>query len=568
MRSGTGFGLATVIMDRFLDVWFVALFFFGFKYFGISDAAAPAKEYLILSAIVLGALVLVILLRNILKKLCLGVSGIFNETIKLDFLTFFWSLINTFKDLKNVKIVRLIINTVIMWGAYISSYYTIAECISRMGTKTSLYNIFSLLFANNGISGTTLMIAAGTPDKKIRVILVAWLLLPIIAMLVITLLPRKTKDAISDLTGVDKDTEYANLLPQLDRSDRALFLSRYFGLENSEYLGKFLEVNRNISIIQDYSAGSNATTMLCMDSHGKTFFRKYAFGYDGEKLAVQLAWIKQYCDKLPLCTVLADGVDDDCCWYDMEYDPSAIDFFRFIHSNPVEASSEILKSILDCLSSTLYENASPAEADTINSYIDLKVISNLNKIRESRIIKDLLSYDTLIINGVEYKNLPAFEGLLSKENLLDVFANDKVTSVHGDLTIENIICRTDKENSWYIIDPNPGNVLDSPYLDYAKLLQSLRGSYEFMMMTPSCLVTGNHIDYQMTRSGAYDALLKDVREYFEEHFGKAGTESIYMHEIVHWLRLMPYKLTRDRKRAPMFYAGLIIALNEMAQREI
>ena len=29
-----------------------------------------------------------------------------------------------------------------------------------------------------------------------------------------------------------------------------------------------------------------------------------------------------------------------------------------------------------------------------------------------------------------------------------------------------------------------------------------------------------------------------------------------MHEVIHWLRLMPYKLNKDRKRAAMFYAGL------------
>ena len=35
-------------------------------------------------------------------------------------------------------------------------------------------------------------------------------------------------------------------------------------------------MNQGITILQDYSAGSNATTMLCMDAE-KTFYRKYAF---------------------------------------------------------------------------------------------------------------------------------------------------------------------------------------------------------------------------------------------------------------------------------------------------
>ena len=41
-------------------------------------------------------------------------------------------------------------------------------------------------------------------------------------------------------------------------------------------------------------------------------------------------------------------------------------------------------------------------------------------------------------------------------------------------------------------------------------------------------------------------------------------DSILMHEVVHWLRLMPYKLSRDRKRAAMFYAGLVMVANDAA----
>ncbi len=67
---------------------------------------------------------------------------------------------------------------------------------------------------------------------------------------------------------------------------------------------------------------------------------------------------------------------------------------------------------------------------------------------------------------------------------------------------------TDK--AWYIIDPNTGNLHDSPYLDYGKLLQSLHGGYEFMMMTPRCTVQENRIDFQLTRSAAYDALFEAV----------------------------------------------------------
>ena len=43
-----------------------------------------------------------------------------------------------------------------------------------------------------------------------------------------------------------------------------------------------------------------------------------------------------------------------------------------------------------------------------------------------------------------------------------------------------------------------------------------------------------------------------------------GRLALDMHEVIHWLRLMPYKLAKDRKRAPMFYAGLVMVANDVA----
>ena len=159
--------------------------------------------------------------------------------------------------------------------------------------------------------------------------------------------------------------------------------------------------------------------------------------------------------------------------------------------------------------------------------------------------------------------LPALDWMFDHDRLRNLFAKDPVGTIHGDLTIENIICRTDND-SWYLIDPNTGNLHESPFLDYGKLLQSLHGSYEFMMKTPRVAVQDNRIDFQLTRSAAYDALLAAVMEDLSARYPREQVESILMHEVIHWLRLMPYKLNKDRKRAAMFYAGLVMVANDVA----
>ena len=47
------------------------------------------------------------------------------------------------------------------------------------------------------------------------------------------------------------------------------------------------------------------------------------------------------------------------------------------------------------------------------------------------------------------------------------------------------------------------------------------------------------------------------------NFDRDSIKSIYFHEIVHWIRLMPYKIAKDDKRALLFYAGMLIIMNDV-----
>ena len=68
--------------------------------------------------------------------------------------------------------------------------------------------------------------------------------------------------------------------------------------------------------------------MLCTDG-AATFYRKYAFGADGAKLAEQLAWLRRNAARLPLCEILREGTGEGYCWYDMTYSGSAVGLYPF-----------------------------------------------------------------------------------------------------------------------------------------------------------------------------------------------------------------------------------------------
>lgn len=152
--------------------------------------------------------------------------------------------------------------------------------------------------------------------------------------------------------------------------------------------------------------------------------------------------------------------------------------------------------------------------------------------------------------------------------MYEIFINDIYSEIHGDLTIENIICLRSEERkeNFYFIDPNPGNIHESSNLDYAKLLQSLHGGYEFLMATQNVEVNKNQINFIYTKSDIYTYLYKMLDEYMYDNFSLNRIKSIYYHEIIHWLRLIPYKISKNEKRVLLFYAGMIMVMNDVIKR--
>jgi len=400
-------------------------------------------------------------------------------------------------------------------------------------------------------------------EKKVSMFFYIYMITPIIIMLLIS----KFLKIKSYSKKVDIETEdYFNLFPNQDNKEKLEFLRKYFLDKDKSYIDNYLKINQKITIIRDFSAGSNATTMLCMKKD-EIFYRKYAFE-DIEKLYEQVEWIIENEKRnLPLPKIIRKEKTGSYCYYDMLYKPSSIPLFEYIHSMPFEETWDMIKNILKRLEEILYvNNVRKADAESINRYIDSKVSDNLKKITDSKILKKLFKYDEVIINGKPYKNLFYYLEYLSKDYLFNIFKDDIYSDLHGDLTIENIICNlntVEEKEKFYIIDPNSKNINNSANLDYAKILQSIHGGYEFMMRTYDVSVEENKINFLYTKSHAYFYLYKKLNEYMNLKFSKEKIRSIYFHEIIHWLRLMPYKLKKDGKRALIFYSGLIMVLNDV-----
>ncbi|MFI3209124.1 MAG: lysylphosphatidylglycerol synthase domain-containing protein [Eubacteriales bacterium] len=564
--AGISLSIATIIWDRFLDVVVVGFIFVFLRFFPLTQVSdSTYLYYLMLDTILIVGAVSAIRYNKYFKILIKKFSGIFNEKIEYDFLLFFWSLISSFKEVydKTINKTKLVVYTIVMWVVYLGSYSLYAQFLTLCGNNSSFFDIFSMLFSQAGVGNSTISLIE--PQYTYHYSLIIYIVTPLLLLLLISAITKKRNTEDVEMSS---DASFAKLLPHANHSDQREFLQIYFSDKQKEYITNYLAINGDVIILQDYSMGSNATTMLCMNNE-ETFFRKFAFGSDGDKLYEQIQWIEDHKNILPLTRIINTVNTDTYKSYDMEYSNNADGMFHYIHSTPIEQSWNILKGVIDTLKNDLHtRNVRPMDPVTATKYIESKIAANWELIINDKELKPLMKYDKLIINGKEYYNLSHFETFFTNEHLLEVFKGDVYSDIHGDMTIENIICIRDSaaNDSSYIIDPNTGNVHDSPNLDYAKLLQSLHGRYEFLMKTNKVEVHDNCISYLSISSAAYSSIYKLYQAYLDEIFDANKVRSIYYHEIIHWLRLMPYKCRKRDKKAVLFYAGLVIVMNDIMRR--
>ena len=562
MKNSYSLSFSTVIVDRILDIITVGILFYIFYVFSIYNKQIEKsfRFYMLFSVLIISLIILFYFFKRYIKIISLKVASLFNANIELNILKFMWALIWNFKDIfLKINKFKILIITTLMWLLYTFSYYLFSLFLLSQNYNFRLVDIFFLLFSKD-IFGTDFLLI----EKKVSMFFYIYMITPIIIMLLISKFFTIKTYSKKNHREVE---DYFNLFPNQDNKEKLEFLRKYFLDKDKSYIDNYLKINQKITIIRDFSAGSNATTMLCMKKD-EIFYRKYSFE-DIEKLYEQVEWIiENKKRKLPLPEIIRKEKTNNYCYYDMLYKPSSIPLFEYIHSMPFEETWEMIENILKKLEEVLYTNKlRKADTESINKYIDLKVRDNIAKIYDSKILKKLLRYDEVIINGKSYKNLSYYLKYLSKEYLYNIFKDDIYSDIHGDLTIENIICNLNTmEEKYYIIDPNSENINNSANLDYAKILQSIHGGYEFMMRTYDISVEENQINFLFIKSQAYSYLYKKLNEYMNSKFEKEKIRSIYFHEIVHWLRLMPYKLKKDGKRALIFYSGLLMVLNDVIEK--
>jgi len=557
------FSLATIILEHFLDIPTVfAIFVLTALVWPQEAQSGPVVTYGLLTLLVAALSLTAVVFSRPVKAAARAFCGLFNQRIKYILLFFIWGGITVFRNvLRHSKKSSLFLYTGGLWLVYALSYFLLARAVVAARVDANFPQIFTLLFSNGGFSLAN-QLGMFDSSRQLVSMTIAYNALSLVLLSALSFWPRLFN---SPSEKGEAGERIKNLLPWVSEDDCLRFLESYFSVNPPDTLGRFIATNRDVRIIRDFSTGSKATTMLCMNESA-TFYRKCALGEEGDKLYEQLKWLRKHERILPLPAIIHEQYQDGYCVYDMEYHAQAVTMFDFIHSNSPERIWPVLESAINCLRETLHKiNLRPADPKLALKYIRDKVCANLKKIEAAKDIRPLLEYDTLLINGEPCPGLTHLKQWLEERFLLRVFADDTCADIHGDFTVENLIYfESGRDYPFYYIDPNTGNLHDSPALDYAKLLQSLHGGYEFLMYTDKVSMRHNEISFLAAGSKRYADLYSKYHQWLRGHFSFNQVRSIYFHEIVHWLRLLPYKIEKDGggAHAVLFYAGLLKVLSE------
>ncbi len=381
MKNGISFSFATIILDRIMDVIVVAILFIVFYLIGYNTQVLRDSMtfYIIFAILLIISLTISLRYNKYIKMAIKKIAGIFNEKIELSLLKLTWSFIQSLKDLlHNSNKIKVMVSTILMWGFYLLSYALYAFSINKTGNNVSTLDVFMSFFSKNNLDLTTYT-AIQSYISSYTIITLIYIILPIVILLIVAFVISKLKSREVTTKEVENVIE---LLPHINPKDRLTFLETYFSGEKKEYFRNYIKINRDVIILKDFSAGSNATTMLCQYK-GNNIFRKYSIGEDAKKLYEQILWINNHRNLLPLTNIIKYLYEDDACYYDMEYIPEAITYFNYIHSKPINESWKILESVLEDLSKKLYTtNVKSASKELLDRYIETKVIREFENNRK------------------------------------------------------------------------------------------------------------------------------------------------------------------------------------------
>lgn len=552
-RADQPFGrvCATVIVERLSDLAVVSVLLFAIPmFFGADHSTVP----FVASVTMGGTLVVAVLLAHLLRSsrharaALWGLASLFNDRLRFTLVDMAWSAAQFLTSTLLLR-PRYVMLTVLMWGAYLLAYVllglsvqldlasVIVVLLSRplapladagaLASALVLLTTFAALF----ILSIGLIVDRGGIGRSLR-------------RVVRLGLPPAELPAAMVGTAFARDEDYGAML-RAHFTDGKSTMAR-FGLHGLDG-----------AVVQRLLPGGSDAITAVVETDGHLAIRKFAFEDAGDKLAEQAGWLHAHQGELPLAEITSERRSGAKFRFDMPYLTTARDLCEMIHVLPVAASRELVGDVVRRVALWHESHAAgQCSDDALAAYINHKVVANARMVLDFARLRLPERYH---INGGSF-SLEEWNCLLDPVWIAEQLPSRATSAIHGDLTIENIIVCPERAPGWYLIDPNPGNLFDTPLIDWAKLMQSLNLGYEALNRGPAASLRDDAIDVMFARSRAYSDVHEGLVEQLSDRLGADGLREVSFHEIVNYLRLIPYKMRHNPAKAMTFFAAASVLL--------
>jgi hypothetical protein len=547
------FSAATVAAERLVDVFAVALIALAVATSGGQDAGRlTLLSGAMLASAATGIVGLVLVRRSAgTRRFVWWCSSVFNTRLQLALVDFCWSVSEIVAS-RVFLTARFLLATGVMWSLYGLSYVAFGRA-----TGESFGSVVYLLLGQP--LSPLLERVANSGDVQGGLGYLAYTAMPVCGIVafgltrqwgaivrLLRMVGRYGRPLTAPKVGVTRDRYRAV-------AEYEYFLASMFSGDNRVVSGFGLKADDDAIVHRLLQGGSDALTALVETRGGGLVIRKFAVDVPAEKLRVQADWIRAQGNRgLPLVNIAADREGPGFYRYDMPFVVSSDDLYDVIHTAPLEHGRALLLDVIDHVHD--FHRASCrgiADEDVVRAYLRTKAVANAARILQ--FVRSTLPSERYSINGESF-HVDEWFRLLDLTWLAAQVRDRRITTIHGDLTIENVIVAPTSEAGWYAIDPNPGNILDSPLIDWAKLMQSVHLGYEGLNRSAPSSLQGGEIRLLLTRSRAYAELHSTLETQIIRRLGSDALREVYFHELVHFLRLTPYKIRRDARQGLTFFA--------------
>jgi uncharacterized protein (TIRG00374 family) len=595
LRISFLYTLMAVVLERLIDVVLVSLAFLLL----VTLAGAPVSGQVALTALI--ALVVAVALlvafaalvreNPLLMRLAWRLTGLLNTELENRARFKVWSVIFGFQRFfqQRRQLVRYGLLALASWACYLTSAVVLAVVLlpglgggsgaiataapsavvsPSLGTTAPggyVERAVDFIEGSSSLSGSAVVLFAAA-SWAVTVI-------PVLVVAVIALFvnwAKRTSDPFAGLP-VEPDERYVNKLGrEQDISGRMThFLQAYFQRQRLSQVLHRLEVNGNVSLVQFFKGGSNAVTLLAT-SGGELYVKKMVPPEHAHRLKNQYDWLAERADHEQLVTVLREEHADDHYAIDLEYRPSSVPLFEYVHENSFAESSAKLAEVWDYMYTHVYR-LGPVEhrPEIRDDYVSERFVERVRAAAESHpALAEAMKSERIVVNGQTLDNFGTVLARISanKSAWEDLATFRTSDHIHGDLTIDNILVDL-STRAVLVIDPSDDNQIRGPIIDFARHMQSLLYGYEFLNEEESPVVLGGcdgmpEIIYRDDRSARYAELADYVgTAVMPRHLTPGEQRSVLFHVGLFYGRMLTHRVVINPGTALKYYAVCIQALN-------